>query len=160
MTRFTHLDESGNARMVDVSGKEPSSRVAVATGSIGMSASTMEAIRTSSLAKGDVLGVARVAAIMAAKRTSETIPLCHQVVLTDLQVEFTFDETLPGIRVQTTARTVERTGVEMEALVAASAALLTIYDMAKAVERGMTITSIALLEKTGGASGDWKRSER
>lgn len=160
MTRFTHLDESGKARMVDVSGKEPSSRVAVATGSIRMSASTMDAIRTNSLKKGDVLGVARVAGIMAAKRTSETIPLCHQVALSDLQVEFTFDETLPGIRVQTIARTVERTGVEMEALVAASAALLTIYDMAKAVDRGMTVTSIALLEKTGGASGDWKRDER
>lgn len=160
MTRFTHLDESGKARMVDVSGKEPSSRVAVATGSIRMSASTMDAIRTNSLKKGDVLGVARVAGIMAAKRTSETIPLCHQVALTDLQVEFTFDEALPGVRVQTIARTVERTGVEMEALVAASAALLTIYDMAKAVDRGMTITSIALLEKTGGASGEWKRTER
>ena len=160
MTRFTHLDESGNARMVDVSGKEPSSRVAVATGSIMMSAATLDAIRSNSLEKGDVLGVARIAGIMAAKRTSETIPLCHQVALTDLQVEFTLDEALPGVRVQTIARTVERTGVEMEALVAASAALLTIYDMAKAVDRGMTITSIALLEKTGGASGDWKRNER
>lgn len=160
MTRFTHLDESGKARMVDVSGKDQSSRVAIATGAIRMSAATVDAIRTNSLKKGDVLGVARVAGIMAAKRTSETIPLCHQVALTDLQVEFTFDDALPGIRVQTLARTVERTGVEMEALVAASAALLTIYDMAKAVDRGMTITSIALLEKTGGASGDWKRNER
>jgi cyclic pyranopterin phosphate synthase len=160
MTRFTHLDESGKARMVDVSSKDQSSRVAIATGSIRMSASTVDAIRTSSLKKGDVLGVARVAGIMAAKRTSETIPLCHQVALTDLQVEFTFDDALPGIRVQTLARTIERTGVEMEALVAASAALLTIYDMAKALDRGMTITSIALLEKTGGASGDWKRDER
>ena len=160
MTPFTHLDESGNARMVDVSGKEPSSRVAVATGSITMSSATLDAIRRNSLQKGDVLGVARVAGIMAAKRTSETIPLCHQVALTDLQVELTLDDALPGVRVQTIARTVERTGVEMEALVAASAALLTIYDMAKAVDRGMTITSIALLEKTGGASGDWKRNER
>ena len=160
MTRFTHLDESGKARMVDVSSKDQSSRVAIATGSIRMSAATVDAIRTSSLKKGDVLGVARVAGIMAAKRTSDTIPLCHQVALTDLKVEFTFDDALPGIRVQTLARTVERTGVEMEALVAASAALLTIYDMAKALDRGMTITSIALLEKTGGASGDWKRDER
>ena len=160
MTQFTHLDESGKARMVDVSGKEPSSRVAVATGSIRMSAATLDAIRSNSLKKGDVLGVARVAGVLAAKRTSETIPLCHQVALSDLQVEFTLDDTLPGVRVQTIARTVERTGVEMEALVAASAALLTIYDMAKAVDRGMTITSIALLEKTGGASGDWKRNER
>ena len=159
MTRFTHLDESGNARMVDVSGKEPSSRVAVATGSIRMSSATVDAIRSNSLKKGDVLGVARVAGIMAAKKTSETIPLCHQIALTDVQVEFTFDDTLPGVRVQAIARTVERTGVEMEALIAASVALLTIYDMAKAVDRGMTITSIALLEKTGGASGDWKRDE-
>lgn len=160
MTRFTHIDETGKARMVDVSGKEHSSRVAIATGSIRMSAVTVDAIRSNSLKKGDVLGVARIAAIMAAKRTSETIPLCHQVALTDVQVEFTFDDALPGVRVQTLARTVERTGVEMEALVAASAALLTIYDMAKALDRGMMITSIALLEKSGGASGDWKRDER
>lgn len=159
MTRFTHIDEAGKARMVDVSGKEHSSRVAIATGSIRMSAVTVDAIRSNSLKKGDVLGVARVAAIMAAKRTSETIPLCHQVALTDVQVEFTFDDALPGVRVQTLARTVERTGVEMEALVAASVALLTIYDMAKALDRGMMITSIALLEKSGGASGDWKRDE-
>lgn len=160
MTRFTHLDESGKARMVDVSGKEPSPRVAIATGAIRMSSATVDAIRSNSLKKGDVLGVARVAGIMAAKKTSETIPLCHQIALTDVQVEFNFDDTLPGVRVQVIARTVERTGVEMEALVAASVALLTIYDMAKAVDRGMTITSIALLEKTGGASGDWKRDER
>lgn len=160
MTRFTHLDESGKARMVDVSGKEPSPRVAIATGAIRMSSATVDAIRSNSLKKGDVLGVARVAGIMAAKKTSETIPLCHQIALTDVQVEFNFDDTLPGVRVQIIARTVERTGVEMEALVAASVALLTIYDMAKAVDRGMTITSIALLEKTGGASGDWKRDER
>ena len=107
MTQFTHLDESGKARMVDVSGKDQSSRVAIATGSIRMSAATVDAIRMSSLKKGDVLGVARVAGIMAAKRTSDTIPLCHQVALTDLQVEFTFDDGLPGIRVQTLARTVE-----------------------------------------------------
>ena len=145
--------------MVDVSGKDPSSRVAVATGAIRMAAATLDAIRANSLKKGDVLAVARVAAIMAAKKTSETIPLCHQTALTDVQVEFTLDDLLPGVRVQTLARTVERTGVEMEALVAASAALLTIYDMAKALDRGMTITSIALLEKSGGASGDWKRGE-
>ena len=126
----------------------------------GCRSATVDAIRANSLKKGDVLGVARVAGIMAAKRTSDAIPLCHPVALTDIQVEFTLDDSLPGIRVQTLARTVERTGVEMEALVAASTALLTIYDMAKAIDRGMTITSIALLEKTGGASGDWKRAER
>lgn len=122
-----------------------------------MSSITLDAIRANSLKKGDVLSVARVAGIMAAKKTSELIPLCHPIPLTDVGVEFTLDETLPGIRVQTLARTMERTGVEMEALTAAAAALLTIYDMAKALDRGMTIMSIALLEKSGGASGDWKR---
>lgn len=157
MTRLTHTDESGQAHMVDVSSKDSSARTAVATGAIRMSPTTLDAIRTNSLKKGDVLSVARIAGIMAAKKTSETIPLCHPIALTDIQVEFILDDSLPGVRVQTLARTVERTGVEMEALNAASVALLTIYDMAKAVDRGMTITSIALLEKSGGASGDWKR---
>jgi cyclic pyranopterin phosphate synthase len=124
-----------------------------------MSATTLDAIRNNSLEKGDVLSVARVAGIMAAKNTASVIPLCHPIALTDIGVEFTLDETLPGVRVQTLARTMERTGVEMEALNAAAVALLTIYDMAKALDRGMTITSIALLEKSGGASGDWKRDE-
>lgn len=157
MTRLTHTDESGQAHMVDVSSKSSSARTAVATGAIRMSPTTLDAIRTNSLKKGDVLSVARIAGIMAAKKTSETIPLCHPIALTDIQVEFILDDSLPGVRVQTLARTIERTGVEMEALNAASVALLTIYDMAKAVDRGMTITSIALLEKSGGASGDWKR---
>ena len=157
MSDLTHADETGRARMVDVSGKNPSPRVAIATGAIRMSSITLDAIRANSLKKGDVLSVARVAGIMAAKKTSELIPLCHPIPLTDVGVEFTLDETLPGIRVQTLARTMERTGVEMEALTAAAAALLTIYDMAKALDRGMTIMSIALLEKSGGASGDWKR---
>ena len=157
MTDLTHVDETGRARMVDVSGKNPSERVAIATGAIRMAATTLDAIRTNSLKKGDVLSVARVAGIMAAKKTSELIPLCHPIALTDIGVEFTLDDSLPGVRVQTLARTMERTGVEMEALTAAAAALLTIYDMAKALDRGMTITSVALLEKSGGASGDWKR---
>ena len=157
MTDLTHVDETGRARMVDVSGKNPSERVAVATGAIRMAATTLDAIRTNSLKKGDVLSVARVAGIMAAKKTSELIPLCHPIALTDIGVELTLDDSLPGVRVQTLARTMERTGVEMEALTAAAAALLTIYDMAKALDRGMTITSVALLEKSGGASGDWKR---
>lgn len=157
MTRLTHTDGGGSARMVDVSEKDPSARTAIAAGAIRMSSATLDAIRNNALKKGDVLPVARVAAIMAAKKTSETIPLCHQVALTDIQVEFVLDDMLPGIRVQTMARTVEKTGVEMEALTAASVALLTIYDMAKALDRGMTITSIALLEKSGGASGHWKR---
>lgn len=157
MNDLTHVDETGRARMVDVSGKNPSARVAIATGAIRMAATTLDAIRTNSLKKGDVLSVARVAGIMAAKKTSELIPLCHPIALTDIGVEFTLDDSLPGVRVQTLARTMERTGVEMEALTAAAVALLTIYDMAKALDRGMTITSVALLEKSGGASGDWKR---
>jgi cyclic pyranopterin phosphate synthase len=157
MNDLSHVDETGRARMVDVSGKNPSARVAIATGAIRMAATTLDAIRTNSLKKGDVLSVARVAGIMAAKKTSELIPLCHPIALTDIGVEFTLDDSLPGVRVQTLARTMERTGVEMEALTAAAVALLTIYDMAKALDRGMTITSVALLEKSGGASGDWKR---
>jgi cyclic pyranopterin phosphate synthase len=145
--------------MVDVSSKDPSARVAVATGAIRMSAITLDAIRNNSLKKGDVLAVARVAGIMAAKNTPSAIPLCHPVSLTDVGVEFTLDDSLPGIRVETHARAKGPTGVEMEALNAAAIALLTIYDMAKALDRGMTITSIALVEKSGGASGTWKRAE-
>ena len=156
MSDLAHTDESGHARMVDVSGKTPSQRIAIATGAIRMSATTLDAIRGNSLKKGDVLAVARVAGIMAAKKTSDLIPLCHPIALTDVGVEFTLDDALPGVRVQAHARTLERTGVEMEALTAVSVALLTIYDMAKALDRGMTITSVALLEKSGGASGDWK----
>lgn len=159
MTRLTHTDDSGRARMVDVSAKNESVRSAVATGAIRMSPSTLDAIRNNSLKKGDVLGVARIAGIMAAKKTSDTIPLCHPIALTDIQVEFTLDDSLPGVRVQTIARTIDKTGVEMEALNAAAVALLTIYDMAKAIDRGMSITSIALIEKSGGVSGTWKRVE-
>jgi len=159
MTRLTHADDSGRARMVDVSSKNESVRSAVATGTIRMSPSTLDAIRNNSLTKGDVLSVARIAGIMAAKKTSETIPLCHPISLTDIQVEFALDDSLPGVLVQTVARTVERTGVEMEALTAVAVALLTIYDMAKAIDRGMSITSIALIEKSGGVSGTWKRVE-
>ncbi len=159
MTRLTHADDSGRARMVDVSSKNESVRSAVATGTIRMSPSTLDAIRNNSLTKGDVLSVARIAGIMAAKKTSETIPLCHPISLTDIQVEFALDDSLPGVLVQTVARTVERTGVEMEALNAVAVALLTIYDMAKAIDRGMSITSIALIEKSGGVSGTWKRVE-
>lgn len=157
MSDLTHADEAGRARMVDVSAKQPSQRVAVAAGAIRMSSSTLDAIRGNSVAKGDVLSVARIAGIMAAKRTAELIPLCHPIALTDISVELALDDALPGVRVRTTARTMERTGVEMEALTAATMALLTIYDMAKALDRSMTITSVALVEKSGGASGDWRR---
>jgi molybdenum cofactor biosynthesis protein MoaC len=158
MTRLSHIDDSGAAKMVDVSGKPQSVRIARACGSISMEHATLEAIRANRLKKGDVLGVARIAGIMAAKRTSELIPLCHSVSLTDVGVEFSLDESIPGVRVETHARTTGKTGVEMEALTAAAVALLTIYDMAKAIDRGMTVNGIALLEKSGGAAGDWKRS--
>lgn len=145
--------------MVDVSGKSPSERIARATGVIRMSATTLDAIRANAIGKGDVLAVARVAAIMAAKRTSDLIPLCHPIALTDIALELELDDSLPGVRVQSRVRTLDRTGVEMEALTAVGVALLTIYDMAKSLDRGMTITGIALVEKSGGASGDWKRGE-
>jgi cyclic pyranopterin phosphate synthase len=156
---LSHTDGSGRARMVDISGKDASARYARASGAIRMASSTLDAIRGNALKKGDVLSVARIAGIMAAKKTAETIPLCHPIALTDVGVEFTLDDSLPGVRVVSHARTLERTGVEMEALTAATAALLTIYDMAKALDRGMTIVDVALLEKSGGASGDWKRDD-
>lgn len=154
---LSHTDGSGRARMVDISGKDASARYARASGAIRMASSTLDAIRGNALKKGDVLSVARIAGIMAAKKTAETIPLCHPIALTDVGVDFTLDDSLPGVRVVSHARTLERTGVEMEALTAATAALLTIYDMAKGLDRGMTIVDVALLEKSGGASGDWKR---
>lgn len=157
MSELTHSDKEGNARMVDVGGKTPSERSAIATGTIRMSRSTLDAIRANVLRKGDVLGVARVAGIMAAKRTSDIIPLCHSLALTGVDLEFTLDDSLPGIHARANARTLDRTGVEMEALTAVSVALLTIYDMAKALDRGMIITEVALAEKRGGSSGDWKR---
>ncbi|HEX5578018.1 MAG TPA: cyclic pyranopterin monophosphate synthase MoaC [Gemmatimonadaceae bacterium] len=156
---LSHTDGSGRARMVDISGKDASARYARASGAIRMASSTLDAIRGNALKKGDVLSVARIAGIMAAKKTAETIPLCHPIALTDVGVEFTLDDSLPGVRVVSHARTLERTGVEMEALTAATAALLTIYDMAKGLDRGMTIVDVALLEKSGGASGDWKRDD-
>ena len=157
MTKLSHVDESGTARMVDVAGKADSHRVARAMGQITMARATLDAIGENKIAKGDVLAVARIAGIMAAKRTSELIPLCHPIALTDVTVELTLDAALPGIRVSATAATVGKTGVEMEALTAAAVALLTIYDMAKGLDRAMTIGSISLVEKSGGQSGDWKR---
>ena len=159
MNDFTHLDQAGRAKMVDVSAKNPTPRIAVATGSIRMSPTTLDAIRSNSLGKGDVLAVARIAGIMAAKKTSELIPLCHQIALADVTIEFDIDAALPGVRAEARAKTLDRTGVEIEALTAVSIALLTIYDMAKALDRGMTITQVALLEKSGGKSGDWRRGE-
>lgn len=158
MTRLSHIDDAGKARMVDVSGKPLSERIARAAGAIRMSQTTLEAIRVNGLKKGDVLGVARIAGIMAAKKTSDLIPLCHPIAMTDVGIEFTLDDSLPGVRVESHARTTGQTGVEMEALTAVAIALLTVYDMCKAIDRSMTITGVALLEKSGGASGEWTRS--
>ena len=155
--QLTHVAEDGRAQMVDVSAKSETTRVARATGWISMSPAAHDAIASNAVAKGDVLAVARLAGIMAAKRTSELIPLCHPLALTDVAVDLTTDESLPGVRVEAVARTVGRTGVEMEALTAASIALLTVYDMAKAMDRSMTIGDISLAEKSGGVSDDFAR---
>ena len=154
---LSHVAESGEARMVDVSAKAETDRVARATGIIRMRPETLSAIVRAQLKKGDVLGVARVAGIMAAKRTSDLIPLCHPLVLTDVQVTLTPDESLPGVVAEATVRTQGRTGVEMEALTAVSVALLTVYDMAKAIDRRMEISDISLAEKSGGVHGDFSR---
>ncbi len=154
MSRLTHLDETGAAHMVDVSGKAITAREAVATGRITMSPEAAIAIRDGTALKGDVLAVARVAGIMAAKKTAELIPLCHPLPLTKVAIDLAVDET--GVTATATAATDAKTGVEMEALTAVSVTLLTIYDMAKAIDKAMTITDIRLLTKTGGKSGDWK----
>lgn len=158
MPDLTHLDETGAARMVDVSQKPATERLARASGSITMAPATLQAIRDNTLKKGDVLGVSRVAGIMAAKRTAELIPLCHQLPLADIQVDLTLDDSLPGVRVASTVVTVASTGVEMEAIIAVSVALITIYDMAKGVDKGMEIGEICLNEKRGGRSGHYIRT--
>jgi cyclic pyranopterin monophosphate synthase len=157
--KLSHLDESGRARMVDVGAKPETERTATAKGEVLMKAETLELIRQGSLKKGDVLAVAQVAGIMAAKRTSELIPLCHPIALNQATVELELDDTLPGVKITATARTIGKTGVEMEALTAVSVAALTIYDMAKAVEKSMKIQNIRLVEKHGGQSGDIVREE-
>ncbi len=154
MTRLTHLNEDGAAHMVDVSAKAETAREAVATGRIAMSAAAAAAIRGGLVKKGDVLAVARVAGIMAAKRTAELIPLCHPLPLSAVEIDLALDET--GVTATATARATGRTGVEMEALTAVSVALLTIYDMAKALDRAMAIGDVRLLAKSGGKSGDWR----
>jgi cyclic pyranopterin phosphate synthase len=154
---LTHVDAAGEARMVDVSAKPETHRLARATGSIRMTPATLAAIVNAEVKKGDVLGVARIAGVMAAKRTADLIPLCHPIALTDVQVVLTADAALPGIRCEAVARTTGRTGVEMEALTAVSVALLTVYDMAKALDREMEISDISLAEKSGGQRGDFSR---
>jgi cyclic pyranopterin phosphate synthase len=154
MSELTHLDESGRARMVDVGGKAETQRVAIALGRIRMAPATLAALRDGKTPKGDVLAVARIAGIMAAKRTAELIPLCHPLALDAVSVEFAFVE--DGIEARATASLTGRTGVEMEALTAVSVALLTIYDMAKAIDKAMILGDIRLVEKRGGKSGDWR----
>jgi cyclic pyranopterin phosphate synthase len=155
---LSHTGERGEARMVDVSEKSDTHRTARASGTITMSPETLRAIVDNTLAKGDVLTVARIAGITAAKRTAELIPLCHNIPLTDVAVDLEVDDSLPGIRVTSVAMTVGKTGVEMEALTAVAVALLTVYDMAKSMDRGMVIGEIVLLEKSGGKSGSWRRA--
>ena len=153
---LTHFDAQGQAQMVDVAAKPATHRVAVASGTIRMQRATYELIAAGSAKKGDVIGVARIAAIQGAKRTPDLIPLCHPIALTRVAAEFALDAELPGVHCTVTAETVGATGVEMEALTAVQIGLLTIYDMCKAVDRGMVIENVRLLEKRGGKSGEWK----
>ncbi|NBC36126.1 cyclic pyranopterin monophosphate synthase MoaC [Novosphingobium sp. FSY-8] len=154
MSELTHLDANGHARMVDVGAKADTMRVAIASGHIRMSHDALAAIRDGAVPKGDVLAAARIAGIMAAKRTAELIPLCHPLPLHSVGVDFTLDDT--GITATATASLTGKTGVEMEAMTAVSIALLTIYDMAKAIDKGMVISAIRLIEKRGGKSGHWR----
>lgn len=150
---LTHIDAAGKARMVDISGKTATARTAIAEGRISMSTDALAAVRDASAAKGDVLAVARIAGITAAKKTADLIPLCHPLPLTAVAVDFTLED--GGVHVAATASTTWGTGVEMEAMTAACVALLTIYDMVKAVDKAMVISGVRLLKKSGGKSGDW-----
>lgn len=154
---LTHLDDQGKARMVDVGGKAESQRLAVAEGRIAMSPAALEAIRDGNVPKGDVLAAARIAGIMAAKKTAELIPLCHPLALDAVHVDFALEA--DGVRVTASASLTGRTGVEMEAMTAVSVALLTIYDMAKAIDKGMVISGVRLIEKRGGKSGHWQAGD-
>jgi len=154
---LTHLDESGAANMVDVAEKPVTERIAVAEGAVIMAPATLAMIRAGDAKKGDVIGTARIAGIMAAKRTHELIPLCHAIALSAITIDIEPDDALPGLLVRATAKVADRTGVEMEALTAVALACLTIYDMAKAADRGMEVTAIRLVEKRGGRSGTWRR---
>ncbi|MFZ2098634.1 MAG: cyclic pyranopterin monophosphate synthase MoaC [Anaerolineales bacterium] len=152
--KLSHVDEAGKARMVDVSDKTDTERVAIAQGEVVMQTQTLELIRDGVLKKGDVLAVAQVAGIMAAKRTFELIPMCHPLPLLEIKVELSLDAKLPGVQISASVKTIAKTGVEMEALTAVAVAGLTVYDMAKAVEKTMRIQNIRLVRKTGGTSGD------
>ena len=157
--KLTHLDERGRARMVDVGGKPESERTATAEGAVRMSREAFDLVAGQAVAKGDVLAIAEVAGIMGAKRTGDLIPLCHPLGLDVAKVEARLEPELPGVRVTAVAKVTGRTGVEMEALTAVAVACLTVYDMVKAVDRGMIIEDVRLVSKTGGTRGDWRRSE-
>lgn len=154
MSRLTHIDDRGAAHMVDVSGKAETVRQAIAAGRIDMNAQALAALTEGSAQKGDVLAVARIAGIMAAKKTSELIPLCHPLPINKISIDLAMDD--KGVIATATVRTEGKTGVEMEAMTAVSVALLTVYDMAKSLDKGMIIRDIHLIEKTGGKSGDWR----
>lgn len=156
--KLTHVDESGRARMVDVSGKPETRRTAVAEGAVRMSAVAYEQVEQARVKKGDVLAVAEIAGTMGAKRTADLIPLCHPLGLEAVTVQTVLDPALPGVRITATASAVGRTGVEMEALTAVAVAALTVYDMVKALDRGMVIEAVGLVSKTGGTRGDWSRA--
>jgi cyclic pyranopterin monophosphate synthase len=155
--KLSHVDELGRARMVDVSAKAESERTAVAEGAVRMSREAFEQVAAQSVAKGDVLAVAEIAGTMAAKRTGELVPLCHPLSLALVRVEARLEPELPGVRISALARATGRTGVEMEALTAVAVACLTVYDMVKSVDRGMTIEGVQLVSKTGGTRGEWHR---
>ncbi len=158
-TKFTHFDDAGNARMVDVSGKTETTRVATARGRISMIPEAYAMVQAGTMKKGDVLGIARVAGIMAAKKVDSLIPLCHPLAITKADVAFSFSDADHAIIIEATVGITGRTGVEMEALTAVSVAALTIYDMCKAVDKGMEISDICLLKKSGGKSGEFRRDE-
>ncbi|WP_018632135.1 cyclic pyranopterin monophosphate synthase MoaC [Neomegalonema perideroedes] len=159
MSELTHFDQGGAARMVDVSAKPETSRLAVARGAVEASPETIRLIESGGAAKGDVLGVARLAGIMAAKKTADLIPLCHPLPLSEASVSFTLDAARGRVEIEARVKTAGRTGVEMEALTAVSVAALTIYDMVKAADKGMRITEIRLIAKEGGRSGSWRRPD-
>ena len=160
MDKFTHFDDDGKAVMVDITEKNVTERTAVATGEIVMNKETLEAVKKGNIKKGDVLGVARIAAIMAAKQTQSLIPMCHNILLTNAKIEFSFDDEGNKILIKSTVKTTGKTGVEMEALTMVSIAGLTIYDMCKSMDKSMVIGEIRLVEKHGGKSGDWITNEK
>lgn len=160
MDKFTHFDDDGKAVMVDITEKNVTERTAVATGEIVMNKETLETVKKGNIKKGDVLGVARIAAIMAAKQTQSLIPMCHNILLTNAKIEFSFDDEGNKILIKSTVKTTGKTGVEMEALTMVSIAGLTIYDMCKSMDKSMVIGEIRLVEKHGGKSGDWIKNEK